>query len=465
MLLFTVDKCGKPGHPTRRFDMIRKLKKQGRVRIVGGGASGKPPVVVFLDREFDYSKTAERKLVIALDPGYRYIGFGVCEPKSGKLTVYCKGVLETRIPEIKGLMTERRMHRRFRRYCSRHKKRRLSKRQGRSLTKFKAPRNVRGKNRDNATLKHGVETHINLCGRLLKFFPFPKHQVVFVMEDNVFDVRAMTWGKTYGAGYQKSPRTEVEKRCVICGSTENLHKHHIIQRKDGGTDIDENLVYLCRDCHEDVHAGRVYIPIKGMKQWRALGTMNAIIGELRKIPRLEFIPAPDAARARKTAGLEKGHGNDALATAAAYCNPAEIDTTQSMELHLVKVRRHSRARIHAVRDRLYKVNGKIVARNRQKRTDQMEPSLADVLPFTPAQQRDLKVYPGVKVLKPFRRDMPSVEGDVWVHLATGKRFIVTSVISKNYLYSPQLKEIVGKPYIHPDQCRRVIRNEGMVVWN
>lgn len=127
MVIFTVDKYGRPGHPTRRFDMIRKLRKRGRVRIIGGGASGKPPVAVFFDREFDYTKTVSRKIVIALDPGYQHIGFAICEPKNKKFAVYCCGVLKTRIPEIKELMTERRAHRRARRYYSRAKKKRLSK--------------------------------------------------------------------------------------------------------------------------------------------------------------------------------------------------------------------------------------------------------------------------------------------------------------------------------------------------
>jgi hypothetical protein len=129
MWIFTADKNGNPGHPTRRFAMIRKLRKQGRVRIIGGGASGKPPVAVFLDREFDCSKTVNRRLVIALDPGYRHIGLTVCEPKDGKLTVYGKGILETRVPEIKEMMTERRGYRRLRRYCSRYRRRRMSEEQ------------------------------------------------------------------------------------------------------------------------------------------------------------------------------------------------------------------------------------------------------------------------------------------------------------------------------------------------
>lgn len=119
-----------------RIKTIRDLEKKcGRVRIVGGGASGKPPVAVFLDREFDYSRTVGRRLVVALDPGYRYVGFAVCESRGGELAVYCRGVLRTRVPEIKELMTDRRSHRRFRRYLSRYKKKRLSARQGRVLTK------------------------------------------------------------------------------------------------------------------------------------------------------------------------------------------------------------------------------------------------------------------------------------------------------------------------------------------
>lgn len=465
MVVFTVDRNGKPGHPTRRFDMIRKLRKRGRVRIVGGGTSGKPPVAVFLDREFDYLRTVGRKLVVALDPGYRYIGFAVCEPRGGELVLYCRGVLRTRIPEIKGLMTGRRSFRRFRRYLSRYKKRRLSAKQGRVLTKYKAPRNVRSKDKSNATLRHGVETHLNLYRKLLKFFPFPAHQVEYVMEDNVFDVRTMTWGKVYGADYQESPRApEGERKCILCGSRENLHRHHLVPRKSGGTELRENKVYLCKSCHEDVHAGRVYLPVKGIKQWRELGTMNAVIGVLREVSWINFVPASEVVLKRRELGLGKDHAEDALATAAAFCGSTVLDTSWERRLTLVKFRRHSRARIHAQRDRLYKVGGVIIARNRRKRTDQKEASFADVSPLSSEQQRGLKVYPGTRVLNPFRRDMPSVGGDIWVHVPTGRRFVVTSVTSKEYLYSPMLEGIIGKSYVHPGLCRRVIRNEGIVVW-
>ena len=465
-MIFTMDKNGNSGHPTKRFDLIRKLRKQGKVRIIGGGASDKPPVAVFLDREFDTSRTVKRKLIIALDPGYSYIGFTVCEIRNGKLVIYCRGILQTRISDIKGLMSDRRSHRRRMRYLSRFKQKRLSSRKGEVLTKFKAPRNVRSVDKTSITLKHGVETHLNLYRKLLRFFPFPKHQVQFVMEDNVFNIRAMTWGNTSDTDYHKSPRISIkDEKCVLCGSFEKLNQHHLIPRKTGGTDVPENKIYLCEDCHRDVHAGRVYLPVKGIKQWRALGTMNAIIGVLRKLPFIHFVPVSDMVSKRNALKLEKDHDNDALATAAAFCDCVLIDTSFEKRLILVKFRRRIRAHTHTQRERHYKVNGVIIAQNRKKRTDQKEPSFVDVSPLSPDKQRNLEVYPGVKLFNPLKRNALCTGGDVWVHVPTGQRFIAKGVTSKTYLYSPMLDDIVGKFYVRPDQCKRIIHNEGIVVWS
>lgn len=61
------------------------------------------------------------------------------------------------------------------------------------------------------------------------------------------------------------------------------------------------------------------------------------------------------------------------------------------------------------------------------------------------------------------KEMPTISGDVWVHVPTGKRLIATGVTSRKYLYSPQLKEIVGKTHVSPKECRRILHNEGIVV--
>lgn len=148
-------------------------------------------------------------------------------------------------------------------------------------------------------------------------------------------------------------------------------------------------------------------------------------------------------------GLDKDHADDALAAAAAFCDCTGLDSFLERQLTLVKFRRHSRARVHAQRDGLYKVGGVIIARNRRKRTDQKEDPFADVSPLSPDQQRNLKVYPGTKISNPSRKDTPTVGDDIWIHTLTGCCFVTTGVVSKKYLYFPALEEIVGRPYVHP----------------
>lgn len=42
--------------------------------------------------------------------------------------------------------------------------------------------------------------------------------------------------------------------CVRCGTPFQVERHHIVFRSQGGTDDDSNLVSLCHDCHQKLHA-------------------------------------------------------------------------------------------------------------------------------------------------------------------------------------------------------------------
>ena len=44
--------------------------------------------------------------------------------------------------------------------------------------------------------------------------------------------------------------------CEICGAV-SVDIHHKIYRSQGGTDEPENLVALCRSCHEAAHRGDI----------------------------------------------------------------------------------------------------------------------------------------------------------------------------------------------------------------
>lgn len=44
-------------------------------------------------------------------------------------------------------------------------------------------------------------------------------------------------------------REKEGKKCYFCGSIHNLEEHHIIAKKDGGSDKKSNIMLLCVSCH------------------------------------------------------------------------------------------------------------------------------------------------------------------------------------------------------------------------
>ena len=46
-------------------------------------------------------------------------------------------------------------------------------------------------------------------------------------------------------------------RCQVCGSMQNLQVHHLKRRSHSGSDVEQNLITLCAECHERVHGGLV----------------------------------------------------------------------------------------------------------------------------------------------------------------------------------------------------------------
>ena len=42
-------------------------------------------------------------------------------------------------------------------------------------------------------------------------------------------------------------------RCQVCGSMQNLQVHHLKFRSQSGDDVEQNLITLCTECHEQMH--------------------------------------------------------------------------------------------------------------------------------------------------------------------------------------------------------------------
>lgn len=48
----------------------------------------------------------------------------------------------------------------------------------------------------------------------------------------------------------------VGRKCVNCGTDENIEYHHIVPLCNGGNDVISNIVPLCHACHRLAHGGR-----------------------------------------------------------------------------------------------------------------------------------------------------------------------------------------------------------------
>jgi 5-methylcytosine-specific restriction endonuclease McrA len=42
-------------------------------------------------------------------------------------------------------------------------------------------------------------------------------------------------------------------RCQVCGGMQHLQVHHLKFRSQSGSDVEQNLITLCAQCHERMH--------------------------------------------------------------------------------------------------------------------------------------------------------------------------------------------------------------------
>ncbi|KKK54708.1 hypothetical protein LCGC14_3081980, partial [marine sediment metagenome] len=93
----------------------------------------------------------------------------------------------------------------------------------------------------------------------------------WVVETANFDIHRITNPKVTGRGYQEGPQKGYRKvkayvlhrdgyKCQHkekgCDHSAVLCVHHTTQRNDGGSDSPDNLITLCRTCHDALHDGK-----------------------------------------------------------------------------------------------------------------------------------------------------------------------------------------------------------------
>ena len=321
MLVYVLKQNGQPFMLTSRFGKVRRLLKEGKAKVVR-----REPFTIRLLYESETDVVQE--CYCGVDTGSKHVGVAVV----GSDRVLYQSQTELR-DDIKGKMDRRRAFRRNRRNRkTRYRKCRFLNR-GISTKNGSIPPSV----------KHKVQAHIDEIEFCKKILPISDKNVI--LEVSQFDTALLKnpslisekvrhWGYQKGFNYRHSSRRKAvlhrdNYTCQCCGKKNcRLEVHHVIFRCNGGTDDEENLITLCKECHDGVHAGTVVLNKKPKKSkgLKHATHMSIIRGRLLKkypeaIETFGFVTSEN----RNHLNLPKDHYIDACVIASSGLGFKKLD--------------------------------------------------------------------------------------------------------------------------------------------
>ena len=214
------------------------------------------------------------------------------------------------------------------------------------------------------------------------------------------NIKAWEYGKgpLYGyKSYKDYIDDEQHGRCLICGKKHIEYYHHINPQKNGKYDHVSNIAGLCWDCHygpEGVHncqeiADRLEELKSAARQKYQVGLLNSVMPKLiekvaeycdSKGVSFTVTDAKATAETREKHGLKKDHCVDAYAISLAG---RDVDKSNAVLSEVIYMKRRFKKKskniIAARNQREYYLDGKPVAVNRHKATDQKEDSLEEFM--------------------------------------------------------------------------------------
>ena len=222
---------------------------------------------------------------LGVDTGSSHIGTSVVDSKNNVL--YMSDVIIRN--EISDKMKQRSKYRRNRRNRkTRYRKARWNNR-----------KNSIKKDRFSPTMISKINSHIREIEFIKNILPIK----TLILETGTFDMHLMKnpklnnekykhWGYQKGLNYGfANTKAKVLNRdnytCQFCkGKSKNskLEVHHIF-RRNGGSDEEDNLICLCKTCHDKLHNGKIKLKTNGTKNGKLKHAtqMNSIRIQLLKI--------------------------------------------------------------------------------------------------------------------------------------------------------------------------------------
>lgn len=290
--------------------IARLLLKEGRAKI----KYNLPFTIRLLQSTSNYTQS----LTHGLDTGSSKIGSAVVNKENE--------VIYTSEITIRNNVSER-MSRR-----SDYRRKRRSNKTRYRKNRFLNRRNSIKKDRFSPTITSKVNSHVREINFVNNILPITK----LVLETASFDTHALKnpevlknkslyqKGPNYGFANTKAFVLNRDSHlCQSCrGKSRNkkVEVHHIIYRSAGGSDDAENLITLCKICHDNLHDGNLVLKSKGKKKddLKHASHMNSIrIQLLKRFPNAQETFGFITKENRQLLGIKKTHINDSIIIASA----------------------------------------------------------------------------------------------------------------------------------------------------
>ncbi|TJX13669.1 HNH endonuclease [Tissierella creatinini] len=330
MMVYVLNKDGKPLIPTNRHGKVKHLLKEGKAKVVK-----RTPFTI----QLLYSTTEfVQPITLGVDAGSKIIGLSATTEDEELFS--SEVVLRNDIVE---LLSTKRQNRRTRRNRLRYRKPRFLNR-------------VKAKNKGwlAPSIRHKIDSHLKVIANIYKILPISN----LIIETASFDIQKIKNPQISGTDYQEGEqlgfwnvREYVMWRdgheCQHCHgkSKDNvLNVHHKISRKTGG-DSPGNLVTLCETCHSLHHQGKLTLKITKNKSYRDAAFMGimrwAVYNKLKEIyPNVTMTYGYITKNNRITNGIEKTH------TADAFCIAGNLKAKRSSVIYLQAFKRRHNRQIH-----------------------------------------------------------------------------------------------------------------------
>ena len=306
-MVYVINKDGSPLMPCKPV-IARLLLKQGKAKCI----KRTPFTIKLLYQATSYTQ----HLTLGIDTGSGTIGTAVVD--NDNQVVYVSQV------EVRNDINDKMIQRAKYRVNRRNRKTRYRK--ARWLNRANSIR----KDRFSPTMTSKINSHLKEVKFVNSILPISK----IIVETATFDPHALKnpavlqnkWlyqkGVNYGFANTKAYVLDRDRhKCQYCkGKTKDsrLHVHHITFRRNKGSDEPENLVTLCKTCHDKLHAGEIILKTYGKTKnnLKHATQMNSIRIQLLKcLPDAQETFGYITKEHRQLMDLPKEHCFDAVAIA------------------------------------------------------------------------------------------------------------------------------------------------------